>query len=93
MLPWFAGLPKRQNKGLIRSLYLTLVEDFDSTMHRAKDYLIADEALDYEEKEFPNKQQKRVREKNHLTSNFEYEDHLPGLLNAIPCLTASGPMF
>lgn len=39
-------IKKRKNKDLIRSLYHTSLENFDSMMCRAKGYIFADEALD-----------------------------------------------
>lgn len=59
-----AGLRTNKNNELIRSLYLTPPEDFDSTMRRAKDYMLVDEASNTpndEEQEFLKKQQNKAR--------------------------------
>lgn len=46
MTTFTKGLKKRKNKNLVRSLYLNPPEDFNSTMAWAKDFMLANEALD-----------------------------------------------
>lgn len=85
MVAFIAGLRKNKNKDLIRSLYLTPPEDFDSTMRKAKDHMLAEEALDSsnnEEQDLPQKQQKGLGEKSQSTSDFRHGDHLPHPLDA-----------
>lgn len=64
MVAFTADLKKSKNKDPIRLLYLTPPENFDSIMRRAKNYILADEALDSsdnEEHEPSKRQQKKIR--------------------------------
>lgn len=51
MVAFTTGLKKRKNKDLVISLYLNPPKDFNSTMSRAKDYMLADKALNFSDDE------------------------------------------
>lgn len=51
LVAFMEDLRKSTNKHLLRSLYLNPLEDFNSTLARAKNYMLVDEVLDSSEGE------------------------------------------
>lgn len=64
MVTFMASLGKKTNKPLLRSLYVNPPEDFESTLARAKGYMLVDKALNFskEDREPPKKSHKRTKE-------------------------------
>lgn len=51
MVAFMASLGKKKNQALLRSLYLNPQKKFDSTLARATNYMLANEALNSSKEE------------------------------------------
>lgn len=73
MVAFMAGLGKKTNKPPLRSLYLNPLGDLDSTLAKAKDYILAGKALNssMEEHKLPKKPLKRAKEEEPLHNHFQ----------------------
>lgn len=91
MVAFTVSHSKRKSKDLVRSLYLNLSEDFDSTISRAMENLLADESQDssdYEEQKLSKKQEKNPPPSDHWQGN-----PLPLHRNTTPCSIVLVPKF